>query len=38
MATQIVILNGDSINVDNSFRIDCADKGSSMPAIPDTVH
>ena len=38
MATQIVILNGDSINVDNSFRIDWADKGSSMPAIPDTVH
>ena len=28
MATQIVILNGDSIQIDNSFRIDWADKGA----------
>ena len=38
MATQIVILNGDSIQIDNSFRIDWADKGAAMPAIPNTVH
>ena len=38
MATQIVILNGESIRVDDSFHIAWADKGSSMPAIPNTVH
>ena len=38
MATQIVILNGDQINVDDSFLIEWKDKGSSMPAIPNTVH
>ena len=38
MATQIVILNEDSIQIDNSFRIDWADKGAAMPAIPNTVH
>ena len=38
MATQIVILNGESIKVDDSFHIDWSDKGSSMPAIPNTVH
>ena len=38
MATQIVIMNGDTINVDNGFVIDWADRGGSMPAIPDTVH
>ena len=38
MATQIVILNGDSIKIDDTFHIDWADRGSSMPAIPDTVH
>jgi hypothetical protein len=38
MATQIVILNGDSIKIDDTFHIDWADRGGSMPAIPDTVH
>ena len=38
MATQIVIINGDRVLVDNSFGIDWADKGSSMPDIPNTVH
>ena len=38
MATQIVILNGDTINIDNGFVIEWADRGGSMPAIPDTVH
>ena len=38
MATQIVIGNGSYIRVDDSYHIDWADKGSSMPAIPDTVH
>ena len=38
MATQIVIIPNESIKVDDSFHIDWADKGSSMPAIPNTVH
>ena len=38
MATQIVIGNGSYIRVDDSYHIDWADKGSSMPALPDTVH
>ena len=38
MATQIVIMNNDSIDVDNGFLIMWADKGDAMPAIPDTVH
>ena len=38
MATQIVIANGDSILLDNSFNILWADKGNAMPALPDTVH
>ena len=38
MATQIVIGNGSYIRVDDSYHIDWADKGSSMPAIPSTVH
>jgi|TARA_R100001460_G_scaffold21091_1_gene43233 hypothetical protein len=38
MATQIVILNNDSINVDDSYLIAWADKGNSMPTIANTVH
>ena len=38
MATQIVIMNNDSITVDNSYTFMWADKGDAMPAIPDTVH
>ncbi len=38
MATQIVILNGSYIKVDDSFHIDWADKGNAMPALPNTVH
>ena len=38
MATQIVILNGDSINVDDGFLILWADKGNAMPALPNTIH
>jgi len=38
MATQIVISNNDSIKIDDSFHISWADKGTVMPAIPDTVH
>ena len=38
MATQIVISNNDFIKVDDSFHINWADKGTSMPAILDTVH
>jgi len=38
MATQIVILNGDSIKIDDSFHIDWPDKGTTMPALPDTIH
>jgi len=38
MATQIVIMNNDSINVDNGFLIPWEIKGDAMPAIPDTIH
>lgn len=40
MATQIVILNGDSILVDDSFRIDWADKGKNWVSgwCPNTIH
>ena len=38
MATQIVIANGDNIKIDNNYDISWADKGNSMPAIPNTIH
>jgi len=38
MATQIVILNGDSIKIDDSFHINWADKGNAIPALPSTLH
>ena len=40
MATQIVILNEDSILVDDSFRIDWADKGKNWVSgwCPNTIH
>ena len=38
MATQIVILNGDYIKVDDSYHIPWADKGNAMPALPNTIH
>jgi hypothetical protein len=38
MATQIVILNKDGIRVDDEFHINWADRGGSMPALPDTIH
>tara|TARA_R100001530_G_scaffold101191_1_gene70333 strand:- start:204 stop:596 length:393 start_codon:yes stop_codon:yes gene_type:complete len=40
MATQIVILNGSRVLVDDSFGIDWADKGNAWQAgwCPNTVH
>ena len=38
MATQIVISNGDNIKIDDNYDISWADKGNSMPAIPNTIH
>ena len=39
MATQIVITNGDKINIDNnSYIVEWADKGNAMPALPNTIH
>ena len=38
MATQIVILNGDFIKIDDSFHINWADKGNAMAALPSTIH
>tara|TARA_R110002167_G_C12406851_1_gene627520 strand:- start:191 stop:562 length:372 start_codon:yes stop_codon:yes gene_type:complete len=38
MATQIVILNEDSIKIDDSFHINWEDKGTNMPSIPNTIH
>ena len=38
MATQIVIANGESVLVDNSFLIHWADKGNAMPSLPATIH
>tara|TARA_A100001515_G_scaffold37421_2_gene29468 strand:- start:2424 stop:2810 length:387 start_codon:yes stop_codon:yes gene_type:complete len=38
MATQIIILPGDSIVIDQQDIIEWADRGNAMPAIPDTVH
>jgi hypothetical protein len=38
MATQIIISNEDYVKIDDSSHINWADKGTSMPAIPATVH
>jgi len=40
MATQIVILNGDSILIDNHYSIEWADKGNAWQDAwcPNTVH
>ena len=40
MATQIVILNKDSIKIDDSFLIEWADKGNAWQDAwcPDTIH
>jgi len=38
MATQIVILPGESILVDQQRRIAWADKGNAMPTLPNTIH
>ena len=40
MATQIVILNGESILLDDSYRIDWADKGKNWVDgwTPNTIH
>ena len=38
MATQIIILPGESILLDQEFKISWADKGNSMPALPNTIH
>jgi len=38
MATQIIISNNDYIKVDDSFHIEWAAKGDSMPAISNTIH
>jgi len=37
MAAQIVISNKDYISIDD-VRLVWADKGNSMPALPDTIH
>ena len=38
MATQITILNTDGNKVDDEFHINWADKGESMPTLPNTIH
>lgn len=38
MATQIVILNGDYIKIDDSYHIPWADKGNAMPSLANTIH
>ena len=38
MATQIVIHNDSSIQIDDSFYIAWADKGNAMPSLPSTIH
>jgi|TARA_R100001015_G_C4613652_1_gene169359 hypothetical protein len=38
MATQIVIANKEKIIIDENYIIEWADKGNSMPTVPDTVH
>jgi len=40
MATQIVILNKDSVKIDDSFLIEWADKGNAWQDAwcPDTIH
>ena len=39
MATHIVIANEENINIDNgSYIIKWADKGNSMPTLPNTIH
>tara|TARA_R110001592_G_scaffold108666_2_gene303503 strand:- start:2539 stop:2952 length:414 start_codon:yes stop_codon:yes gene_type:complete len=39
MATQIVIANEESINMDNgSYVIEWVDKGNAMPSLPSTIH
>ena len=40
MATQIVIKNGDRILIDDSYGIDCADKGKNWVDAwcPNTIH
>ena len=38
MATQIVIANGDSILLDNSFNFLWADKGNAFPDIGNDIH
>jgi hypothetical protein len=38
MATQLVIGTGDYIKIDDSFYIGWDEKGTVMPALPDTVH
>ena len=38
MATQIVILPGESIFVDQEYHISWADKGNAMPTLPNTIH
>lgn len=38
MATQIVILPGESIFVDQEYLIPWVDKGNAMPTLPNTIH
>ena len=40
MATQIVILNGDSIKIDNDYHLEWADKGKNFQDgwCPSTIH
>jgi hypothetical protein len=38
MATQIVIANKESITIDGNYFIYWADKGNSLPTVPNTVH
>ena len=38
MATQIVIANGETITLDGNYKISWADKGNSMPTLPNTIH
>ena len=38
MATHVTVIYGDKIIVDYNNEINWADKGTSFPALPNTVH
>ena len=38
MATHVTVIYGESITVDYNRKINWADKGTSFPALPNTIH